>query len=346
MKKSKGIIIAVSVCLVIALLLSSLVFFAIKTSVKDSDIVATVNGYEICAEELKLQMEAQKGYVIEDFGENKTIDDKFWKTKIDGKTPLEELKQRALDYFVKYKVEQQIAVENGVIKKEDTSFASLMDAMKTENALREQKVKAGEVIYGVKEYTYNSYLTYTYSNMQIDTREKLGEKGNALYADDKELKAWYESVKDVRYPKFDTMKFDYYKISWSDVIPPEEAESIMKEVRDLVIATGTHDYCDPEYQELTIDDDNASDLQKTSPQFFETIQSMKVGDITEVINENNSSFFAVLKSAEKSGHKGFDEHKTAIYTEYIDEKYETYVENQVKSAKVEKTSKFEYLKLD
>ncbi len=346
MKKSKGIIIAVSVCLVIALLLSSLVFFAIKTSVKDSDIVATVNGYEICAEELKLQMEAQKGYVIEDFGENKTIDDKFWKTKIDGKTPLEELKQRALDYFVKYKVEQQIAVENGVIKKEDTSFASLMNAMKAENALREQKVKAGEVIYGVKEYTYNSYLTYTYSNMQIDTREKLGEKGNALYADDKELKAWYESVKDVRYPKFDTMKFDYYKIAFSDDYPPEEAEKVVIEARKEIVKNGVHTWCDVDYIDLTIDDDNASDLQKTSPQFFETIQSMKVGDITEVINENNSSFFAVLKSAEKAGYKDFDEHKTAIYTEYIDEKYETYVENQVKSAKVEKTSKFEYLKLD
>jgi len=47
MKKTKGIIIAISVCLSVALLLSSLVFFAIKTSVKNSDIVATVNGLEV-----------------------------------------------------------------------------------------------------------------------------------------------------------------------------------------------------------------------------------------------------------------------------------------------------------
>ncbi|MBQ4155405.1 MAG: peptidyl-prolyl cis-trans isomerase [Clostridia bacterium] len=346
MKKTKGIIIAISVCLIVALLLSSLVFFAIKTSVKNSDIVATVNGLEICAEEFKLQMSAQKGYVIDEIGENKTIDDKFWKTEIDGVTPLEVLKQRALDYFVKYKVEQQIAVDCGVIKRSETSFSALNTAMQNENKIREQKVNAGEVIYGVKEYTYNSYLTYTYSNMQIDVREKLGEKGNKLYTSDAELKKWYDSVKEVRYPKFDTMKLDYYKITWSDVISPEEAESIMKEVRELVIETGTHDYCDPEYKEITIDDDNAPDLQKTSPQFFEAVSEMRIGDVTEVINENNSSFFAVLKSVEKAGYKDFDEYKTSIYTECVAEKYETYVEECVKSAKIGKTDKFKYLKLD
>jgi len=346
MKKTKGIIIAISVCLSVALLLSSLVFFAIKTSVKNSDIVATVNGLEICAEEFKLQMSAQKGYVIDEIGENKTIDDKFWKTEIDGVTPLEILKQRALDYFVKYKVEQKIAVDCGVINKSETSFDALNTAMQNENKIREQKVNAGEVIYGVKEYTYNSYLTYTYSNMQIDAREKLGEKGNKLYTSDAELKKWYDSVKEERYPKFDTMKLDYYKITWSDVIPPEEAESTMNEARKQVIATGTHDCCDPEYKEITIDDDNAPDLQKTSPQFFEAVSEMRIGDVTEVINENNSSFFAVLKSAEKAGYKDFDEYKTSIYTECVAEKYETYVEECVKSAKIEKTDKFKYLKLD
>ena len=79
MKKFKGLIIGAISVLLVAVLIAGIVFFAIKTTVKDSDIVATVNGYEICAEEFKLQMEVQKGYVIDEFGENKTIDDKFWK---------------------------------------------------------------------------------------------------------------------------------------------------------------------------------------------------------------------------------------------------------------------------
>ena len=221
-----------------------------------------------------------------------------------------------------------------------------MNAMKTENASREQKVNNGEIIYGVKEYTYSSYHTYTYSNMQIDTREVLGKKGNALYADDKELKTWYESVKQERYPKFDTMKFDYYKINWTDDITTDKASSLMQKARKEFIEQGSYNVGNVQYIHLTIDDDNASDLQKTSPIFFETIQKMKVGDVTEVISENASSFFAVLKSTKKAGYKDFEEHKSAIYTEYIDEKYEGFVDNRVKSAKVEKTDKLKYLKMD
>ncbi len=346
MKKFKGLIIGGVAIALVAVLIVGVVFFAIKTTVKDSDIVATVNGNEICAEEFKLQCEAQKGYVIDDFGENKTIDDKFWKTEINGTTPLETLKQRVLEYFTRYKVEQQIAVQCGVITTKDMSYNSFINAMQNENAIREQKIKRGEVIYGVKQYTYNSYLTYTYSNMQIDSREVLSKKGGALYATDKELEAWYESVKDERYPKFDTMKFDYYKIPWNDVISPTDAENEAKYAREGIVKYGETDCCDIEHIDLTIDDDNASDLQKTSPQFFEVIKMMKVGDVTEVINENNSSFFAVLKSAKKAGYKALEDYKDSIYTEYMDVKYEAYVDDLVTKAKVEKTEKFKYLELE
>ncbi len=330
MKNKKSVIVSISAVLIVAILLSAVVFFAVKTSVRDTDIVATVNGLEICAEEFKLQMSAQKGYYIDENGE----------------VDVEKLKSKALDYLIRYKVEQQEAVKCGAIKREETSYNALVSAMEKENIQRSQKIAAGQPVYGVKQYTYGSYFTYTYSNMQLDVREKLGKKGNALYATDDELKLWYDSVKAERYPKYDTLKLDYYKITWSDAISPEEAESTMKEVREQVIDSGTHDYCDPEYQELIIDDDNIADLQKTSPQFFEAVDNMKVGDVTEVISENDSSFFAVLKSAKKAGYKALEDYKDSIYTEYITEKYETYIDALVKSAKVEKTDKFKYLKLD
>ena len=104
--------------------------------------------------------------------------------------------------------------------------------------------------------------------------------------------------------------------------------------------------CDIEYINLTINDDNASDLQKTSPIFYEAIQKMKVGNVTEVISENNTSFFALLKTSEKAGYKALEDYKDSIYTECIDEKYKTYVDDLVKSAKVEITDKFKYLKLE
>ena len=358
MKKTKNegkrfalVLSIISVVLVVAFVLG--IVFVKDTKINDTDVIATVNGYDITAVELQNQMMAQKGYVIEEYGDDfETIDEKFWTADVGGTTPIEILRERALDFLTRYKVEQQIAVENGILKKENTTYEFFLEAMRRENQDRSQKIASGQVVYGVKEYTESSYFTYVYSNLQIENKEKLGKKGNALYADDKELSAWYESVKEERYPKFDTIDMKFYQVA-SSGYDSNDTELIKTQVNNARTdkENGKSDeeikknYKNIKIVEVNVDDSSASNIQKSFPSFFESLSSLKAGENSDVFSENGLVFFAKIISRKDGGYKELETYKSSIYTEYISEKYENYVLESVKKAKVGKNENFQKVNL-
>ena len=343
--KKKPIIITTAFLLLVAVFIGSLAFYKNATTVDDFETVATVNGYEICAKELRLQMSIAKPYIIEQY-QDYDITEKFWNTKINGKKTIEILRERALETLIRYKVEQNEAVKCKILKKNTTDYQSFLKSLELENKTRQEKINRGEIVYGAKEYTESSYFTYIYSNMQIANAEILGEKGGTLYANNATLKKWYEEVKAERYPKFDTIELDYYYLS------PEQknANSIIKKV-EKSLKSGNYDYVNQNvgklfnYKIITVDDNSASDVQKLTPQFFETLQTIKVGEVSNAFFENNQCFVTICKSREKAGYKSFEEHKNAIYSEYISEQYAKYIDDLVKKAKVETLKKFQYVNL-
>lgn len=71
-----------------------------------------------------------------------------------------------------------VAKENGDVK--DSSFAGLEKRWKAENAEREEKIKNGEVVYGVKEYTFELYLQYEMSTLKEKYCNDKKRKGMTL----------------------------------------------------------------------------------------------------------------------------------------------------------------------
>lgn len=355
MKKNlKPVIFLVSLILTAAILITAIALIKSKTTIEDFDIVATVDGYEIYAKELSERMSAEKSYVIEEFSDYEGEYDKnFWDSEINGTKPIDVLRQRAFENLVRYKVEQKIAVENGVIQKSDATYQAFLQSLEKENNERSQKVASGQPVYGVKSYNESSYFTYIYSNMQIENRSALGEEGGDLYADESTLKKWYESVKKEKYPKSDIFEFDYYYISYENAENPQEkqanAQAIIEQVKNA-LGAGDDKYIKENIgkmfslKALNIDDENASDIQKTMPEFYNELPSLKEGDISSVFSENGNCFVAVCKSRKSGGYKEFEEYKTAMYSEYLAEKYEIYVENRVKNAKIIKNDNFKSVK--
>lgn len=334
-------------------IISGAIIIIVKESgkkVSPDEVVAKVNGYSITAEELSDRMSAEKAYIIEQYKE-KEIDDDFWNTEINGVTPLSKLQNRALEVLTKVKVEQQIAVENKIIDKNSVSYSSILNAMENENNLRSQKIAAGQPVYGAKKYTKNSYFTYYYSNLQLDNKKKLGEKGGKLYADDKKVKAWYESVKDEKYPAFDTYKLTVYQLDLENSnIDQKNADDIMNKVKSALESKKSYEYIkknickDIQKFDNSVNEKNASDVQKTQSELFNEIQNLKSGSISKVINENNKISVVVCNLRKDGGYKSFKTYKSGIYNEYIAEKYESFVQDRVSKAKVEKTDKFQYVK--
>jgi hypothetical protein len=176
MKNKKGLIGFISFVIACVVAIVVLVFVLSSTTVSDTDTVASVNGYKISAGELKMIMSTQKGYIIEEYGKDfSQIDDAFWNAQVGNTTPIKELRKRALETLVRYKVEQQIAIDNGIITKEQASFESFLDSLNKENQSRSAALESNQNI-GVTEYTQSTYFEYIYgNNTYVYEEEDCGE---------------------------------------------------------------------------------------------------------------------------------------------------------------------------
>lgn len=90
--------------------------------------------------------------------------DDFWKKKYNGKYGYEILAENTIEKLKYIYAVYEVAEENGDIK--ENSFAGLEKRWKEENDNREEKIKNGEVVYGVKEYTFELYLQYEMSRLK------------------------------------------------------------------------------------------------------------------------------------------------------------------------------------
>ena len=301
----------------IMFVIAAAIIIIVKESAKNvspDEIVAKVNGYAITAQELSDRMSAEKSYIIEQYGDKKQIDEDFWSTEINGVTPRSKLQNRALDVLKTYKVEQQVAVENKIIDKKNTSYTALISAMENENNLRSQKIASGQPVYGAKKYTKSTYFTYYYSNLQIENKKKLGEKGGALYSDNKTVKAWYDSVKDEKYPAFDTYDLTVYKLDLTKSSYDEKsARDIMQKVKAALESKKDYDYIkgnickDVVKSNAKVNDDNASNLQKSAAELFNEMPSLNAGDVSDVVSDESSIFVVVCNLRKDGGYKSYNE---------------------------------------
>ena len=74
------------------------------------------------------------------------------------------------------------------------SYESLKMDMEAENQQRQAKKSAGEVVYGTLEYTLDSYLEYTLSNLKIQTVDYMVR--NHEESLEKEAKTYWEAHPD------------------------------------------------------------------------------------------------------------------------------------------------------
>lgn len=365
-KAKSGIILPLIVApLIIAMAVSIFIFISYEESKKvdDSEIVATVNGYKITALELSDRMAVEKNAVIDKFGKDykEEINEDFWEMEVesDGKktTPRAYLQQQALNELIRYKVEQKIAVENGIIS-EEVSYQELLAQMKQENAERSKNKAEGKPVYGVTAYNKNTYFKYYYSNLGLKNRYALSEKGKPLFVDDSELKNWYDKVKSEKYPKFDTYKIYNYVVYYSpsgDGGSPnlnlakdlgEKIKAALKGGKDIYyIKQNISSQVESYY--VDISDENASSIYKNNPELYNAIIEMDKGDVSDVLvgvrasNGKNVVYVAKCESRKDGGFKDFEENKSSIFTEYTQEKYEKYIDEEAKKAEVKKFESFE-----
>ena len=142
------------------------------------------------------QINSYRGYVREVSNEEYEFYESLVRRNIAGDTGEEEVKTLVQEYAAKVNAVFYLGSQLGLC--EPYSFENLKLRKEQENASRQEKLEAGEVIYGLKEFSLQTYFQYTLDNLQIDLLGYLEE-----HADDEVLKMaenyYEEHKKEFRY---------------------------------------------------------------------------------------------------------------------------------------------------
>lgn len=310
------------------------------------EVVATVNGMDITAEELEQHMSQNKAYVITYFQEkyNATVDSSFWDKEYDGVTPYSYLRQTALDELTKYKIEQKLAVDHGLLKQEDMSYKAFLKQLEEENETRKQKIANGEVVYGASSYTKESFFGYTYSNLQLKLQEVMSKENEPLFISDDDLKKWYDSQDSEEYISYDKLALQVYSVS------EDQDRSVLNEIKQCFERGESADdiksqYPNVTFSDMTLDDDNAASIQKEDPELFELVYALQEGQVSNVISDHGAYVLFKCVTRQKGGVRDFKTYKDGLRKDYIQQAYTDYIDKLVEQAEVKKLDTYSEVKL-
>ena len=327
---------------------------------RENSYVATVNGESISVKEFRQMIDKGKASIYKYFKDKFGVDGSgnFWNSSYGGESPVDRVKKEAMDEGARIKVQQILARQKGAV--DDISYSAFLKKLDKENKRREEAVKKREVIFGPVHYNPQDYFDYLFSNMLISLKEKLA--GTEIKFTKDGLKNYYESVKENLYKKENTIIIQKIFLSCVDKegniskskreensIKIERAKARMdkgEKFETLAMEYNEDEKDKKTYGEQTFDRTTMRYDFMNYPKLKEEAQKLAVGQVSEIIEDNNA--FYIIKCIEKGNaeYESFDKVKDNVELKYIDMKYEEMVNKLVKEAKVEINKKiYEWIKV-
>ena len=119
------------------------------------------------------QINGYRGYVREISEEEYEFYEYFVRRDVARETDEEEIETRVKEYAAQVNAAFYLGSQLGLC--EPYSFEELKLHMERENTSRQEKLAAGEVIYGLKEFSLQTYFQYTLDCLQVDLMGYLEE---------------------------------------------------------------------------------------------------------------------------------------------------------------------------
>lgn len=202
-KRAKRILYAAAVCIIAA----AVTVVCVIMNKDSKTALAAIDGGKIYADEMKYYILKERASVIQQFSQNGAdVSEKgFWNKAYNGTVPAEALAEKAFESLRRDKALFSDCAKRGLSEKLD--FEKIRENMQAENKARADALKAGRPVYGVSEYSLETYFDYLRSNLEIKHREQLAEE-KIFEADELALKQFYGEIKDTD-PLFKTKTGEY-----------------------------------------------------------------------------------------------------------------------------------------
>ena len=150
-----------------------------------------INGVRVGREEYLRAMKDVRYDVTIYFGSNygAAEEDGFWTEEYDGEIPCRTLTDEAVERLIYLHSVYALAEEKGYI--DDAGYDALVERLENENASRNEKIEAGEAVYGLSEYSMDLFIEYEVSGFKERYCNDRANEGMDLTED--EIREYYES---------------------------------------------------------------------------------------------------------------------------------------------------------
>ncbi len=334
-RKKKNTIILASVLVVAAFII---VFFILFNK---HPVMAKVNDYQIRQEELQLFMDIYKSEAASNLKKtyDVTLSSQTYEEKAGDKTALQYWKDYAFERLLRYKIEQQLAVKQGILNFQDISFSSFQRTYEEENNRRNSAIQRGEVVYGARQYTIQSYYRYQYSNLQIDLMDKLFTDGGELDVKKKQLEEYYLAHKE-DYKEIDSYVFTQYVCKEAADLIENQQEEIYEAIQKGQKGLDVLNKYDIEKNQIELNQENYRSLSKEAPDIYEIARNMKEGEVSDFLSYKDSFMILKCEVRKEGGYGEFDEYQEEIKANYKRETYEQYIDTLVQEAHVKLSKRY------
>ncbi|MHA0856879.1 peptidylprolyl isomerase [Paenibacillus sp. CMAA1364] len=224
------------------------------------------------------------------------------------------------------KATQQVAMDYGIMK--DNSYKVFVKELDLENDRRATALRDKQVIYGPKEYSEQTYYDYRYAMMMNEL--KLAWIAQELEITEDALLEYYLKNRGVLASKQDTITI--HKIIQPIQGNRAEAE---REMSGIIHKTINVSAFNTEFNRkrstmgLTeieiIDDNNYRDISKYRNSYYSLITEMKVGEISDVMEENDSLFILMVSDRQVTGYRMFEEVREEVIQRYKDDSFDAHI---------------------
>lgn len=177
-RKRRNFAVLSIICMISIMISASMILAACRNREEDKTekVIFKIKDYKVGQQQFEYYMVENRSNIISRFQEGQeTIDDAFWeKITEDGMTVSEKLEEAAKDQCIYEYTLLLLAKEKGLA--DSVSFQDIKRDMEKENQRRSDAVERGEVIYGNKEYSMSTYMSYYLSNLTRELIRAMEEK--------------------------------------------------------------------------------------------------------------------------------------------------------------------------
>ncbi|CQR47244.1 hypothetical protein BN1058_01551 [Paraliobacillus sp. PM-2] len=337
MKKKIMVITSLSVIIVGVILI---VF--IMNGNKKLDLV--IGDEKIQKEEFLQAVSKEKYGVTQHFYKNygAEVDSDFWEQQYDGELPYKMVTENAIDSLKYIHATYGIAKEKGYV--EAINYNDLIQRFEQENQMRAEKIKNGEPVYGLAEFTLDLYLEYEMDGLQKMYTNDLDNEGMTI--PEEEAKSYYHANKDKMFVKHDDITIEFIKIYYAALeLGQSEVDMLKSDLMNLsknltdnkTIQSLLPNYPSLEsyYKDIEILSGEVSARAKEMGDVLQLAEGLAIGNSTQVIDQNGSLYLIRCKDRVDYDYTPYDLVRDNVLKILREEKYNQIVKEKVKQLNVQ-----------